>query len=166
MLKMLPIAGRQIASRCRLDVGGLAYTTIAQEVEQMRHLARLTAPRLSTNTSLSTPTAALVSLDVRFAEISHHYTALREPTVERYCVPCLNVNDARRVLLVDQPRDKLPEMACQRTSGAANESRDARIRSFHDVLLAGGSARQGGLLCPVLCAANAEQVHGSDGDGT
>jgi hypothetical protein len=58
----------------------------------------------------------------------------------------------------------MTEMACQRTAGAANESRDARIRSFHDVLLADGSAQQGGLLCPVLRVANAKQVLASYGE--
>ena len=35
-----------------------------------------------------------------------HHTALREPTVKRQCVPCFDVNDARRVLLIDQRTDK------------------------------------------------------------
>ena len=44
--------------------------------------------------------------------------------------------------------DKPVKMACERTSGAADERRGAFIRSFHDVLLARGSARQGVSLCP------------------
>jgi len=39
-------------------------------------------------------------------------------------------------------------MACEQTSGAVAERRGAFIRSFHDVLLAGGSAQQGVSLCP------------------
>src|SRR3984893_18777761 len=89
-----------------------------------------------------------IRIDVHFAEISQHYTAFREPTVERQRVPYFDVNDARRVLLVDQRCDKRAKMPGERTSGAVYECRGALIRSFHDVLLAGGSARQGGSLCP------------------
>jgi len=101
---------------------------------------------------MSMPTAALVLLDVNFAEISRRHAALREPTVERQCMPCLDMDDTRRVLLVDQRSDKRAQMVCQRTSGAGDERRGALIRSFHDVLLAGGIARQEGSLCPVRMA--------------
>src|ERR1700687_3075354 len=43
-------------------------------------------------------------------------------------------------------------MGCQRTGGTVDERRSTLIRSFHIVLLAGGSARQGESLCPVLLA--------------
>ena len=99
ILKMLPVAGRQIVSRCGLDTGRRAYTVTAQELQQLRHLVPLTTSGLGANGLVSTPTAGLVPLDVHFAEISQHYTALREPTVERQCVPYFDVNDARRVLL-------------------------------------------------------------------
>jgi hypothetical protein len=39
-------------------------------------------PGLGANASVSTTTAVLVALDMRFAEINQHNTALREPTVE------------------------------------------------------------------------------------
>src|ERR1700746_3750698 len=133
---MLPIAGRQIVSRCGLDTGRRAYTVTAQELQQLRHLVPLTTSGLGAD-ALSTPTAVLVPLDVHFAEISQHNTALGEPTVERQCVPYFDVNDAHSVLLVDQRCDKRAKMACERTSGAVDERRGALIRSLHDVLLAG-----------------------------
>ena len=91
------------------------------------------------------PTAALVTLDVYIAEISQPHILLREPTVERHRVLCFDVNDAGSELLSDQRTDKRAEMACQRTGSAADEGRGTLIRTFHDVLLAGGIARQGGI---------------------
>jgi hypothetical protein len=142
-------SGSPIARSFSLDYSlSSAYTVTAQELQQLRPLAPLTTQGFGANALVSTPTAVLISLNVHFAEISQQYTVLREPTVERQCVPYFDVNDARRVLLVDQRCDKWAKMACERTSGAADECRGALICSFHDVLLAGGSARQGRWLCP------------------
>jgi len=83
---------------------------------------------LGANALVSTPTAALIPLDLHFAEIDQHHTMLREPTVECQCVPCLDVNDARCVLLVDQRCDKRTKMTYDGTSSTANERRGALIR--------------------------------------
>jgi hypothetical protein len=101
ILKILPIAGRQFFSRCGLGADRRTYTLAAQELQQLGHLVALKTSGLSANALMSTPNAVLVPPDMRFAEIGQHYTVLREPTVERQCVSCFDVNDARRVLLVD-----------------------------------------------------------------
>src|SRR5450631_3955942 len=80
---------------------------------------------------------------MHFAEIGQRHAVLREPTVECQCVPYLDVNDARCELLVDQRCDKRTKMTCDRTTSTADERRGALIRSFHKMLLVGGSARQG-----------------------
>ena len=77
---------------------------------------------------MSTPTATLVLLDVDLAEISQRHAAFPEPTVERQCVPCLDIDDARRVLLFDQRCDKRTEMVYQRTGAAASDRGGAFIR--------------------------------------
>ena len=92
ILKMLPIAGRQIVNRCGLDAGRRAYTVTAQELQQLPHLVAFTTSGLGANALVSTPTAVRIPLDVHFAEISQHYTALRETTVERQCLAYFDVN--------------------------------------------------------------------------
>jgi hypothetical protein len=148
ILKMLGISGRQIVSRCGLDMGRRTYTVTAQELQQVHHLVSFTTTGLGANALVSTPPTALVPLDVHFAEISQHYAVLRKPTIECHRVPYFDVNDARCVLLVDQGCDKRAKMAFDWTNGAANERRDALIRSSHDVPPAGGTALQGESLCP------------------
>jgi hypothetical protein len=139
---MLCIADRQIVRRCGLDTCRWAYTVTAQELQQVRHLVSFTTAGLGANALVSTPTTALVPLDVHFAEIGQHYTVLRKPTIECRRVPYFDVNDVRRVLLVDQGCDKRAKMASEWTSGAANEGRGALIRSSPDALPAGGSASE------------------------
>jgi hypothetical protein len=89
------------------------------------------------------------------AEISQHHIVLREPTVERQRVLCFDVNDAGSELLSDQRTDKRAEMACQWTGSAADEGRGTLIRPFHDVLLGGGIARQGGIAMSSAMSINA-----------
>src|ERR1700687_5135297 len=134
---MMLIAGHQIVSRCRLGTNRGAHTMTAQELQQLRYITPLKTAGLGANPLVPTTSTVLVALDVHLAEISQHNTALREPTVKCQCVPCLDVNDARRVLLRDQRRDKDTQMGCKRTGGAVDERRSALIGSFHNVLLAG-----------------------------
>src|SRR5271157_1253973 len=150
ILKMVLIAGHQIVSRCGLDTNRRAHAVIAQELQQLRHITPLNTPGLGTNALVPKTSTVLVALDVHLAEISQHNTALREPTIKCQCVQCLDVNDARRVLLRDQRRDKNTKMGCKQTSGAVNELRSALICLFHN--LAGGNTRQGESLCPALLA--------------
>jgi hypothetical protein len=121
-----------------------AATTIAQELQELRDVVALSTPGLGENALVPAPPAVLVTLDVHITEISQHRTALREPTIERQCVLCFDVNDARSELLFDQRTDERAKMACERTGSAADEGRGTLICPFHDVLLAGGNARQGG----------------------
>jgi hypothetical protein len=88
--------------RYGVDIGPLAHTSGAQELQQLAHVESFATPRLRANGSMSTPTATPVLLDVDLAEIGQRHSALREPTVERQCMPCLDIDDTRRVLLVDQ----------------------------------------------------------------
>jgi hypothetical protein len=81
----------------------------------------------------------LVLLDVDLAEIRQRHAVLRKPTVERHCVPYLDVDDARRVLLINQRCDERAKMSCQWTSGPAGERHRALIRRFHNSLLVAGS---------------------------
>ena len=99
ILKVSPKVGRKIIGRCGVDAGGFAHTETLQEFQQLRHVAPFTTPGLGADRSMST--ATLILRDVSFAEISQGYAAFREPTVERQCVPCLDVDDVRRVLLLD-----------------------------------------------------------------
>jgi hypothetical protein len=117
-------------------------------ISEALDLMALTTAGLGANALASTPPAILVTLDVNIAETIQHHTALREPTVEGPCVPHPYVNDARRVLLVDQRSNKRAKMACERTDAATAKRHGTLICSFHDVLLVGGCARQGGSLCP------------------
>ncbi|WP_373507987.1 hypothetical protein [Thiocapsa sp.] len=73
-------------------------------------------------------TATLILLDVNFAEISQRHAAFLQPTVERQCVPCLDVDDVCREPLLDQRGDKRTEIVCQRTGGATDECRGTFIR--------------------------------------
>src|ERR1700730_4153600 len=146
---MLPIARRQIRSRCGLDTGRPAYTVTAQELQQLRHITPLNTSGLGANALVLTPTAVLVPLDVHVAQIGQRYTALREPAVERQCVQYFDVDDARCVLLVNQRRDKRAQIARKPTTSAGDKRRRALIRASHGVLRAGGSARQEESLCPV-----------------
>jgi hypothetical protein len=75
-------------------------------------------------------------------------------------------SDARCVLLVDQRCDKRTKVTCDRTSSTANERRGALIRSFHNMLLAGGSARQRRWLCPARLSTNAWRISLTDRNGT
>jgi hypothetical protein len=152
---MLFVAGRPIVSCCDLGTGRRTCTTVAQELQELRDVVALSTPGLGENALVSAPTAALVMLDVHIAEISQHRTALREPTVERHCVLCLDVNDARSELLIDQRTDECAKMACERTGSAADEGRGTLICPFHDVLLAGGNARLGGIAMSSALSINA-----------
>jgi hypothetical protein len=110
--KVVLKADGKIVSRRGIDVAGFARTASAQEAQQLAHLVPLTPPRFLTDGLTATPTAALVLLDVNLAELGERRAALREPTIERQGVPCLDMDDTRRVLLLDQRCDKLAEMAC------------------------------------------------------
>jgi hypothetical protein len=163
---MLRIDGRQIVSRRGLDAGRQADAMTAQELQQLRHLATLATSGLMANAPVSASFAPLVSLDMHLAEISRRDTALGKPTIECQCMPDFDGDDVRRVLLVDQRSDKLAKMACERTRRAAGECRAALICSFHDGIPAGGSARQGGLLCPARRPPNAREISSIDRNGT
>jgi len=154
-LKMLLIAGRKIVSCRDLGTSRRTCTTIAQELQELCDVVALSTPGLGENALVPAPTAVLVPLDVHIAEIGQHRTALREPTVERQCVLCFDVNDARSKLLVDQRTDERAKMACERTGSAADEGRGRLICPFHDVLLAGGNARQGGMAMSSALRSNA-----------
>jgi len=67
----------------------------------LHHRTALSTPGIGANALVSTPPAVLVTYDVNLAEISQRHTAIRKPTVERPCVPNPDVNDARRILLID-----------------------------------------------------------------
>src|SRR5262245_30664661 len=144
---MLFVAGRKIFSCCDLDPGRRACTMTAQELQELHDVVAFSTPGLGENALVPAPTAVLVTLDVHIAESSQHHTALREPTINRQRVPCFDVDDARSELLIDQRTDERAEMACERTGSATDEGRGTLICPFHDVLLAGGNARQGGFLC-------------------
>ena len=102
MPKVLLEADHKRIGRYGIDVGGLAHTTSTQELQHLAHVISLATPGLGTDGSMLMPTAALVPLDMDLAEISQRHSALREPTVERHCVQCLDIDDTRRVLLVNQ----------------------------------------------------------------
>jgi hypothetical protein len=157
-LKMPFIAGRKIVSSCDLDPGRRTCTTISEELQELRDVVALSTPGLGENALVPAPTALLVKLDVHIAEIGEHRTALREPTVERQCVLCLDVDDARPELPIDQRTDERAEMACERTGSAADEGRGTLICAFHDVLLAGGNARLGGIAMSSALGINARSV--------
>ncbi len=146
------ITGYQILSRCGLDTNRRAYTLIAQELQHLRHSMRLDTPSLRPNTLLPTTSTVPVALEVNLPDIRQHNAALCEPTVKCHRMQCLDINDTRRVLLRDQRSDKDTQMGRKRTGGALDERRSALIGSFHNVLLAGGRARQGESLCPVIYA--------------
>src|SRR5215472_8712763 len=110
---------------------------------------------------MSTPCTVLILLDVRFNESSQLNTTLGKPTVEGQCVPRLDVDDAGRVLLLNQRPDKVVEMARQRAGSTAGESSGTLIRSIHGTLLPGGNARQGGLLCSASPAPKRHYVSSS-----
>jgi hypothetical protein len=102
VLKVLLEADDKHIGRYEIDIGDLAHTASAQELQHLAHVISLATPRLCANGSMSTPTAALVPLDVNLAEISQRRATLRQPAVERQCVPCLDIDDTPCVLLVDQ----------------------------------------------------------------
>src|SRR5262245_56214611 len=142
------VAGRKILSCCGLGMSRRTCTMIAQELQELRDVVALSTPGLGENALVPAPTAVLVTLDVRIAESSQHHTALREPTIKRQRVPCFDVDDARSELLIDQRTAECAKMACDRTGSATDEGRGTLICPFHDVLLAGGNAWQGGFLSP------------------
>src|ERR1035438_905571 len=152
ILKMLLKTRYQLLSRCGLDTNGRAHTLIAQELQQLRHSAPLDTPGLRSNTLLPTTSTVPVTLQVPLTEISQPYTPLCEPTVKCHRMQCFDINDTRRVLLRNQRSDKNNQMGFKRTGDAFDERRGALIGSFHSVLLAGGRARRGESLCPVIYA--------------
>ena len=97
---------------------------------------------------MPTSNALLVTLDVLIAEISQDHAAVPQPTVKRQCMSCFDVNDARSELMIEQRTNKRIKMNRERTRSAADERRCTLKCPFHDVLLEGGNARQGGSLCP------------------
>lgn len=113
-----------------IDVGGLAYNASAQESQHLAHAISLATPGLSTDGLMPTPPAPLELLDRDVAEISQRHPALREPSIERECMQCLDMNDCRDGLLIRQRRNQVVEMSCQRASGAL-------IGSRHDAPLNG-----------------------------
>src|SRR5262245_26614294 len=94
------------------------------------------------------PNTTLEPLDVLFAETGQCDTALREPAIEGERVSYFDVDDACSVLLLNQRCDESAKMTRQGAGGTAGERSRALIRSLHALLLAGGSAQQGGSLCP------------------
>jgi hypothetical protein len=124
------------------------FTATAQELQQLHQRLLLTIPGRGTNALVPTPSALLITLDMHIAEINQDHTALPEPTVKRQCVSCFDVNDARSELMIDQRTNKRTKMALERSRSAADEGCGTLKCLFHDVLLAGGNARQGGSLCP------------------
>ena len=148
ILKMLPIVGHQIISRRGCDTHRRAFTATAQELQQLHQRLVLTIPGRGTDALVPTPSAVLVALDMHVAEIGQDHTALPEPAVKRQCVSCLDVNDARSELMIEQRTNKRTKMNRERARSAADERRCTLKCPFHDVLLAGGNAQQGGSLCP------------------
>jgi hypothetical protein len=151
MLQVLREADHQHIGRYRILASGLAHTATTQELQHLAHVASLATPGLG-NSSMSTPNAPLVSLDMDLANVGQRHSTLREPAVERYCMQCLDIDDSRDVLLTDQRRDKRAEMIRQWTNGTVGERGGALIGSLHDALLAGGIAQQEASLCPVRMA--------------
>jgi len=105
----------------------------------VRHLAPLLLPGPNANVPVSTPCTVLIPLDVRLSESDQLNAALGKPTVEGQCVPRFDVDDAGRVLLLNQRSNKVLEMARQWAGGAADERSGTLIRSIHDALLRAGT---------------------------
>jgi hypothetical protein len=87
----------------------------------VRHLAPLLLSDPYANAPVSAPSTVLIPLDVRFTESSQLNTMLGKPTVESQCVPRLDVDDAGRVLLLNQQSNRVVEMARQRAGSTAGE---------------------------------------------
>jgi hypothetical protein len=85
---------------------------------------------------------------MQIGEISQDHAALPQPTVKCQCMSCFDVNDARSELMIESRTNNRTKMNRERTRSAADERRYTLKCPFHDVLLAGGNARQGGSLCP------------------
>ena len=77
VLKMLLEADDKHIRRYEIDIGSLAHTASAQELQHLAHVISLATPRLCANGLMATPTAALIPLDVDFAEISQRRATLR-----------------------------------------------------------------------------------------
>src|SRR5262245_30708284 len=148
ILKVLPIVGHLIINRCGFDTRRRAFTATTLELQQLHQRLVLTIPGRGTNALMPTSSAVLVTLDMRIAEISQDHTPVPEPTVKRQCVSGFDVNDARSELMIEQRTNKCTKMTRKRPRSAADERRCALKCPFHDVLLVGGNARQGGSLCP------------------
>ena len=67
----------------------------------------------------SIPTGLSIERCDCIEKISQHHTTLRDPTVECQCVRYFDIDDARRVLLIDQRCHKRAKITCKRTGGAA-----------------------------------------------
>src|ERR1700730_1121827 len=80
----------------------------------------------------SIPTGLSIQRCDCIEKISQHHTTLRDPTVECQCVRYFDIDDARRVLLIDQRCHKRAKITCKRTGGAASKRRDILICAFHD----------------------------------
>jgi hypothetical protein len=164
--KMLPILGRQIVSRCGLDTARRAYGATAQELQQLHHLEAFTAAGLGANALVSTPTATLVPLDVCVPKISQHHTTLRDPTVKSQCVRYFDIDDARRVLLIDQRCHKRAKVTCKWTGGATSERRDILICVFHDASLRAEVPGKEGRAMSSTLSVNAQQTSSIVHNGT